>query len=360
MPAIPVTVLTGFLGAGKTSFLNRLLADPALADTAVVINEFGAVGLDHLLVETAGEGVALLAAGCLCCTIRGELIDTLEDLGARRDAGTLPPFRRVVIETSGLADPAPILQTLAVHPGLAARYALDGVVTLVDAVNGEATLDGHAESVRQAAVADRLVLTKADLAEAGTVDRLRRRLARLNPAAPVLDVREAAAGDVLGLGADLARWLGGDGHRHDHAHDHHAHDEGRHDAHHHGHDVDRHDDRIRSFSLASAAAVPPGRLETFLGLLAARHGPDLLRFKALVKLADDPERPVVLHAVQHVLHPPLRLERWPGEERTSRLVFIVRDIPPADIEALFAALLGEPRLDAPDFAALADNPLALR
>ncbi len=161
---LPVIVLTGFLGAGKTSLLNRLLKDPALAGSAVLINEFGDIGLDHLLVEKVDDTVLLLASGCLCCTIRGDLIDSLGDLLERRAAGTVPAFDRIIIETTGLADPAPILQTLTAHPMLAETVVLDGVVTLVDAVNGLSTLDNHRESVRQVAVADRLVLTKTDLA----------------------------------------------------------------------------------------------------------------------------------------------------------------------------------------------------
>ncbi len=361
---LPLVVLTGFLGAGKTTLLNRLLADPAMEGTVAVINEFGEIGLDHLFVEAKGEGTVLLSSGCLCCTVRGELVSTLEDLLRDLDNGRLA-FRRVVIETTGLADPAPVLQSVLSHPYLSMRFTVDSVVTLVDAVNGESTLDEHVEAVKQAAVADVIVLTKTDLPEAaGRIGPLVRRLRALAPYAPILDAArgEAVPDAMFGRGFDPARkiadvsgWLAAAADDDHTGHDHPMPGEGQDVA-----DPNRHDAEIRAFSLVSDVPVRSAALELFLDLLRSAHGPKLLRVKGLVALADHPDRPLVLHGVQHVFHPPVLLPAWPDADRRTRLVFITRELDEAFVRGLWDALSGVPRIDTPDAAALSDNPLSLR
>lgn len=359
---IPLTIITGFLGSGKTTLLNALLRDHALTQTAVLVNEVGEIGLDHLFYEVVDGDTMLLAGGCLCCSVRGDLITALENILRGIDNGKTVSFQRVVIETTGLADPASVLHVVMAHPYLVQRFRLDGLVTTVDAVNGNGTLDRHQEAVKQAAMADRIVLTKTDLAETSDVQSLRARLKALNPAASILDaVRgEAKAGALLNAGLydpvrkipDVKRWLAQvaveeaehEYHHHDGEHEHHRH---------------HHNNKIRTFSLVSEKPIAFSTIEMFLDLLRATHGPKLLRLKGIVQLAEEPDQPLVLHVVQHIVHPPVRLPAWPDEDHRSKLVCVTHDLDPAIVRRLFDAFLGVPRTDTPDRAALTDNPLGL-
>ncbi|MDH5264782.1 MAG: GTP-binding protein, partial [Betaproteobacteria bacterium] len=314
----PVTLLTGFLGSGKTTLLNRLLAHPAAGDCAVIVNEFGPVAIDHALVRTASENIVLLPSGCVCCQVAGDLVQAMRDLYFKRAAGEVPPFRRAIIETTGLADPAPLVRTLIELPLVAARYSLSGIVTTVDGQHGRGQLDRHAEAVKQAAVADRLVITKADLAPAGDLDALETRLAALNPGAVRLRSRDGDAdpGRLLDTGlhrgagrlADAGSWLNAGAYRH----------------------VgtprpEAHDPRVTAFAWTAGDPVDWPAFEDALATLLDLAGERILRLKGLVNCAGQ-DGPVALHAVQHTLYPPARLPAWPDADRRTRLVFIVRDL----------------------------------
>ena len=338
----PVSIITGFLGSGKTTLLNRLLRDPGMARAAVIINEFGEIGLDHLLVETPSENTVLLANGCLCCTIRGDLVETLTDLMARRGTGDNPAFDRVLVETTGVADPVPILRTLASDEIVAPRLRLGAVITVVDGVNGCNQLETCPESVKQAAIADCLLVSKTDLAGKDEIDRLRQHLSRVNPGAQVHDVVRGEIEPMLLFGATLddpaaqqeqvERWLNEpayvkaerpalNGRRARKA---------------------SHTDRISAFAVRREEAVTAAGLAAWLNLLATLKGANLLRVKGLVNVEG---RPVAVHAVQSVIHEPVELASWPSADRSSRIVFITRDMARPELEATLLALDLDARRD---------------
>ncbi|MEA2929343.1 MAG: hypothetical protein QOG38_1771 [Hyphomicrobiales bacterium] len=323
---IPVSVLTGFLGSGKTTMLRHLLRQPEFCRTAVIINEFGEVGLDHELIEASDDSFIELQTGCLCCKIRTDLAQTLAELLHRRDDGRCTPFDRIVIETSGLADPAPILQTLMTDTAIADRLVLGGVVTTVDAVNGAATLEREEVSQKQVAVADRIVLTKLDLAGAAE-PALLRCLSEFNAGATVLIadhglidpllVFNAGLYDPQTKSADVNAWLAEEAHGHAHA---------------------RHDADIKTYAIVRAEPIRAVALTLFLEALAEHCGDDILRLKGIVNILESPDRPAVIHGVQHVFHPPAWLDRWPSDDRRSRIVLITRRVPQRWVEVLLEAI----------------------
>jgi G3E family GTPase len=300
----PVTLLTGYLGSGKTTLLSRLLAHPDMGETAVIVNELGDVAIDHHLLRRVDERTVVLDSGCVCCTLRGDLADELRDLLSRRTRGEVPPFRRVVVETTGLADPAPILYTLVSEPVVKSHFALERVIATVDAQHG---LRG-AEGLKQAAAADRLVVTKADLADPRPVER---RLAALNPTA---DVIEASFGDVA---PDLL-FGGPDREPRELPVDEHVHEDG-----------------VRSHTLVLDGQLDWTAFGVWLTMLLAARGSDVLRVKGLLNVGTP--GPLLLNGVQHVVHPPEHLDAWPDDDRRSRLVFIGRGLDTRTLEASLAA-----------------------
>ncbi|KRQ94081.1 ATP-binding protein [Bradyrhizobium jicamae] len=331
---LPVSLITGFLGSGKTTLLNRLLRHDAVKDSAVVINEYGEVSLDHLLVERVDGEVAVLASGCICCTIRSDLEETLRALLVKRDRGEVPPFRRILVETTGLADPAPIVQLLLNNPLVSHFLRLDTVLTTVDAANAVHQLDHQYEAVKQVALADRLLITKSDLVS--NTAALYQRLRRLNPGARIDSVMhgEIDPAGLFGAGlvdpekkaVDVGRWLNeqafaGSG---EPAHEHHDH------AHH------SHDTSITSFMLEFDEPLDWMAVSQWLAYLRSARGEDLLRVKGILNLRGE-QSPIVIHGVHHVFHPPVALAEWPDADRRSRIVFITRGIAREEVLALWQA-----------------------
>ncbi len=320
---LPVALLSGFLGSGKTTLLNALLRDPRLADTAVAINEFGEVPLDQHLIDHGDDKTVVMANGCLCCNLSGDMEEALMRIFSRRESGAVPRFARLIVEPSGLADPAPIAQAILRNPLMSRVLRLDTTLATVDALFGASQLDRHAEARKQAAFADRILLTKTDLVTPGEAAALRARLARMNPAAEIIDVRHGEVApnrlfagqflDTLAAPSAIAEWLeghGGSAARHDHAHDH---------AHHAG---ATHTEAMRALSLVSDRPLAWPVFEAWLRKIRLELGEDLLRCKGLLNIAGQ-TRPIVVQGVHHVLHPPVELDTWPSDDRRSRLVLIV-------------------------------------
>ena len=349
---LPVSLLTGFLGSGKTTLLSRFLRHPGMANTAVIMNEFGEIGLDHELLQAPEEEIVLLNNGCLCCAVLGDLIATLQILNQKRAAKVVPAFDRIVIETSGLADPAPILHTLIADQATILSHRLNTVVTVVDAVNAMAQLDRHFESIKQIAVADRIVISKTDLRAASHLQQLITCLQHLNPGA---HIRQAVFGDIgpeilfqsgsrirQEVDGGLQAWLAA-ARREEARHGHQTAVSGtspvsfqRSDHHH------LQDSEIRSFSFCLDQPLHPVGLQMWLDQIAAFRGPNLLRVKGILNVEG---RPTVVHAVQHLFHSPEELDRWPSEDRRSRLVFITHKLTRADIEASLAVLTFRPAVE---------------
>lgn len=328
---IPVNVVTGFLGSGKTTLLREILRRPDFSDSAVIVNEFGEVGLDHLLIEEVEEGVLLLDSGCICCTVRSDLQETIRDLHSKAARGDIPSFRRVIVETTGVADPAPIVSTIAAEPVIRQHFRIGNIIVCVDGMNGAATLDAHPEPGKQIAVADRTLVTKADIADAAALSALEARLAALNPMAPMsrstgegFDA-DFLFGDDVGddsrREAEVARWLALSA-RAQHGHDH----------------GQSHTAGTRSFVLRYPDRIDWTAFGVWLTALLHAHGEKILRVKGILNVRES-ATPVVIHGVQHVVHPPLHLAAWPDEDRSSRIVFITRGIEEERIRRSLAAFL---------------------
>ena len=353
----PVTVLTGFLGSGKTTLLNRALRDPAMANTLIVVNEFGEIPIDHALTEVSNDAIVVLENGCLCCTVFGDLVQTFNRLWYARSVGEIS-FDHVVIETSGLAEPAPVLQAFLSEPMLAGLWRVGAVITTVDAINGPHTLNEHPVSVAQAALADHLLITKLDLLEDSQREAARQalsvRLRAINMTATIQSMDEPGADPIrlmrsvapdpsrgpesaaawlsnaLGRGGHASEAPGSEGHEGHESHEGHGHHHG-HEGHgdhagHEGHGQHVHDDAIATFNLIRETPLSREAVTLLMSSLERQLGPKLLRVKGLVHVDDQPDQPAVIQGAQHLLHNLTWLSRWPDEDRRTRIVFITQGI----------------------------------
>ena len=332
---IPVTVITGFLGSGKTTLLSSILKKKEMQKTAVIINEFGEIGLDHALIEHTDENIVELQSGCICCTIQGDLNKTLIDLFDKMMNGKVSSFNRILIETTGLANPVPIIHTLMNSIELIRIYSLDGVITVVDSINGEKTLDLHEESLKQLALAEKIILSKTDIVEKDEIKSLVYRIKDINPVSQIIFSKfgNIPLEEIFGLGAydpykksaDVKNWLAAEKYKDK--------------KHHHHHDVNRHNENIRAFSMMSENPVNMIAFSFFRDMITATLGANLLRMKGIVNIAGE-ERPAVIHGVQHIFHPVQWLETWPDNDRRTKLVFITQNIKKEQIEDFFRPLMG--------------------
>ena len=332
---IPVTVITGFLGSGKTTLLSSILKKKEMQKTAVIINEFGEIGLDHALIEHTDENIVELQSGCICCTIQGDLNKTLIDLFDKMMNGKVSSFNRILIETTGLANPVPIIHTLMSSIELIRIYSLDGVITVVDSINGEKTLDLHEESLKQLALAEKIILSKTDIVDKDEIKSLVYRIKEINPVSQIIFSKfgNIPLEEIFGLGAydpykksvDVKKWLAAEKYKDK--------------KHHHHHDVNRHNENIRAFSMMSENPVNMIAFSFFRDMITAALGANLLRMKGIVNIAGE-ERPAVIHGVQHIFHPVQWLETWPDNDRRTKLVFITQNIKKEQIEDFFRPLMG--------------------
>ena len=330
---ISITILTGFLGSGKTTILSSLIKHKLMANAAIIINEFGEIGLDHDLIETTDENVIELQNGCICCTIQGDLKSTLLNLLKKMEKGEISPFNHVIIETTGLADPVPIIHTLMTSLDLQRIYSIDGVITVIDSINGESTYNVHEEAVKQTAFADRIVLSKTDIADEARVNSLTKRIRTINPKVTIIksNMNSVPVAKLLGLNDynpqnkdwNVREWLEIEKNK-----------SSKHLHHHHDHDVNRHGDDIETFAMVTSQPVSMTSVNFFLELLMSQMGENILRIKGILNIKGQ-ECPAVIHGVQHIFHPLEWLEKWPSQNKQSRLVFITKNINKDTIDNLF-------------------------